>query len=101
MSTPRNQNKRRGRPMAVAAAHYVGMFAWCEYWRMWDEILECHVDAHGLSHWGVRKVGTQEVRWHCTATPVDCIFGAPVIVNGRHQPPAVRRQAGFGAHATA
>lgn len=101
MSTPRHHSKRGGRAMAVAADRYVGMFVWCEYWRFWDEILECCVDDHGLSHWVVQKVGTQEVRGHCTATPVDCIFDAPVLVNGRHQAPAVRKQAGFSAHAAA
>jgi len=81
--------RRPSRPVAKAGPQYVGRFAWSEYWRHWDEILECTVDELGRSHWTVRRVGDTEVRSHCTEIPEDCIHAAPNVGDGRHLPPQV------------
>jgi len=84
----RRYPKRASRPMAVAEPRHVGRFAYSEYWRKWDEILDCGVSDLGRSWWQVRGVGEVDVRNHCTDIPEDRICDAPVVVDGRHRPPA-------------
>lgn len=74
------------RPMAVACSDLVGRFAWCEYWRRWDEILACHV-LDGISAWRVRGVGETRIREHTTLIPLECVHDAPIVVRGRHRSP--------------
>lgn len=84
---PRKLNKRPARPMAVAGPEHVGRFAYSEYWRKWDEILDCGVGENGRSWWHVRGVGETHVRAHCTDIPADCICDAPRLEGQQHLPP--------------
>jgi hypothetical protein len=74
--------------MVSANPDLVGKFYWCEYWRLWDEIVDCWLVHEGRTSWfRVRQAGTQTVRDHCTPVPTDCVFDAPIVIDGVHRAP--------------